>query len=264
MGRSSSPDPQTNYTTQTPPNPDAPLNYLLLPAAERMLEAAGPYAQYGSGHRLLPQAALGQVYTPGPNPTLFGNAFSPAGSQAVYGQAAAPPNMQQYGMGGAQQGGAGGGGGGGSTNPFQNLWNGGYQPQQVFGFGWAGGGGFGQGQPQQQASQSNNQQQSQQQQSQSQPLPQAQAAPTQAGTGQQQQQPNTPTPSAPAPPTWNQNTPGGDPYGIAANNAPVGPGGQPQTLEQMQQMQQQIQSQNAMNQSPDWSQILGLLQGGNK
>ena len=74
-----------------PPRPDLTgANEPQLQAATGgMLSAAAPFAQYGAGYQLLPQQMLGQVYVPGPNPTLMGDPY--AQQSSYFGPSAAPP-----------------------------------------------------------------------------------------------------------------------------------------------------------------------------
>lgn len=220
-GGESSPQTQV-ITPDRPPGPletGAPSH--LFPQMENMLEANLPYSQFGGGFNLAPRNPFGQVYVPGPNPTIYGNPYNynanatPYFGQSALTQGGSNVGMQPQAQGGGQQGGQGGGGSQ-QQNPFapgNSLM--GSQLQFLF------------------PSLFTNPNQNQQTQS---PTQQQQQPST------NQQQPNTPTPvvNQPAPPAYNQNTIGGDPYGIAAGNAPVGSNGLPMSLEQMQQLEQQI------------------------
>lgn len=75
----------------TPPRPDlsGANEGALGSAAAGMLAAAAPFASYGAGYQLLPQQMMGQVYVPGPNPTLMGNPYQ--SSEGFYGPSPAPP-----------------------------------------------------------------------------------------------------------------------------------------------------------------------------
>ena len=192
FGGGSSQQPSTSIV-QPPNPPGGPLQDALVSHGAAMLESNIPYAHFGSGAALLPRSPLGQVYVPGPNPTIFGNPYNQSAHAGYFGSAsgsnAPQPGQQQpqqQAMGGGQQGGQGGGqamGGGQQQqqSPFQNPNSPGAQMlaplaallhpgvlSQLFGmFGQQPPGG-GQSQPTQQS-----QSQPQQQQSQSQPQQQS-------------------------------------------------------------------------------------------
>lgn len=128
---------------QPPINNNVRLQEPLGNALEAQLHTMDPYSPWRAV-QLLPQAPFGQVAFPGPNQTLFGNAFNPANYTASFGQAAQYPTnvgfsqgtpqyspywaqntpfgqisapLQAYfGAGGAPQGGQGQGMGGGQGN----------------------------------------------------------------------------------------------------------------------------------------------------
>lgn len=54
-------------------NFNLPLESQLTGAAARMMNQAAPFTPFGAGYNLLPDQAMGQIYMPGPNATLFGN-----------------------------------------------------------------------------------------------------------------------------------------------------------------------------------------------
>ena len=220
-------DPQVY---QPPIRQDTPLQQGLTGLATSQLNSMIPYMGYGGGYQLMPMTPFGQTYMPGPNQTIFGNPYNQQNSVPFFGQPAqAPTNFgfPQQQLAGApfwQQPTPYGQ----VSAPFQQYF-GNILPQSgASGQGGSGGqGNFpylpGTG-----------------------PAPAAPQAPQQPQP--EQTGPNTPNnPPPPAPPAFNQNTIGGDPFGIAAGNAPVGADGNPQTLEQMQQLQQQIAFQNSLN-----------------
>lgn len=217
---------------QPPIRQDTPLQQGLTGLATSQLNTMIPYMPYGAGYQLMPMTPFGQTYMPGPNQTIFGNPYNQQNSVPFFGQPAQAPT--NYGFQPNQGAGA----------PF---WQ---QPtpygqvsapfQQYFGniLPQSGTGAPGQAPPQGNY-----------------PylpgtgpapaLPQAPQQPQPEQTG-----PNTPNnpPPAPPPPAFNTSQIGGDPFGIAAGNAPVGPDGNPQNLDQMQQLLQQMAFLNSLNQ----------------
>ena len=92
------------------PRQIGPLEQSLVAHSQLMLDGTGQFAPYGGGFRLTPQNLFGQVYVPGPNPTIFGNPFDYSQAQNYFGQSAlqnggsnAFPNSQQQGQSPPQQ-----------------------------------------------------------------------------------------------------------------------------------------------------------------
>src|SRR5687768_9112081 len=84
--------------TQTEGGPiqNVPLQNELTGQGLRQLQQSSPFSYYGSGHQLMPQSPLGQVFAPGPNPTIFGNPYNAAHHNQIFGQAGmVPPGYQQ-------------------------------------------------------------------------------------------------------------------------------------------------------------------------
>jgi len=119
----------------TPPRQfDLPLEEALTGTGSRMLQQAAPFSPFGAGYNLLPDQALGQIYMPGPNATLFGNnpfGLTPHGQGFFGGAYNQLPQQNLYGSYGGYGGGYGGYGPPQGTNPFGGF--GGYpQPQPYF------------------------------------------------------------------------------------------------------------------------------------
>lgn len=89
----------TGLTTQivTAPRPTDQLagahEPLLAQAAGGMLGAALPFAPYGAGYQLVPQALMGQVHVPGPNQTMIGNPFNQPALENFFGTSAPAPQQ---------------------------------------------------------------------------------------------------------------------------------------------------------------------------
>lgn len=122
----------TTTETITPPNPkDVPLQEPLMGLGTRQINQMSPFSPYGSGANLLPQAPLGQVYLPGPNPTTIGDPYNAAHAQQFFGpqSGSAPPGYGAQPQGSQQQGQGGGQGGQASGSPSPSS-NGGSSAQQ--------------------------------------------------------------------------------------------------------------------------------------
>ena len=254
--------------TQFNPEPSNPYPQLqggLVNASQDALAYFRPYGVYGAGYQMANQSPMGQIYTPGPNQSLFGNPYTTAGHTPGFGQSPQYPSEIGFGSGaGGGYGGSGGSGGMQNSNAGAKL--SGYVPPPAgnlpAGRAYTQGsdllgalrsalatqitpppGNPGAGAP---------------------PTPRAEGAggaplpywatPREPELSQHPQAPasgggsssnnstanSAGTPQPPAPPTYS--VAGGvatDPYGIAAGNAPVGANGQPMTVEQMQALQQQ-------------------------
>ena len=252
---------QTTQFNPEPSNPYPQLQRGLVNASQDALAYFRPFGVHGAGYQMANQSPLGQIYTPGPNQSLFGNPYTTTGHQPGFGNS--PQYPSQIGFGGSAGGGSGGGG---STNSDAGAKLSGYVPPGVGNL--PAGRGYTHSSDLLGALRSALATQVQP------PTPGA-ALPPAPSSGlpywanpgatppgvtppappapapqPEQTGPNTPNNAPPPPPEFNQNTIGGDPFGIAAGNAPVDSGGNPQTLEQMQQLQQQIQFQNALNGVP--------------
>lgn len=68
-GNEAAPAPQVIRDSQ---QTDLPLQEPLTGQGLRMLNQAAPFSVFGAGHNLLPNIPFGQVFAPGPNPTIFG------------------------------------------------------------------------------------------------------------------------------------------------------------------------------------------------
>jgi len=190
----------------TPPAPNPQLQEELVNAGRAQLTANDPFNPYGRGSNLTPLNPFAQVYFPGQQQTIYGQAaFNPANSQPFFGQSAVnqATGPQNMGFNSQLQG-------QGSPQPFQQLANNPNYPnaQQVmaplqqffpgiipqFGVPQAYGGGQTGGSGQSQGGQSPPQQQPQQAPQQQQQAPtqqqQPQQAPQQQAPQQQQAQPS--------------------------------------------------------------------------
>lgn len=80
----------TTVQTIQPSNPtNIPLQGDLTGQSQRQLGYAAPYS-YWPGYQLGPQAAMGQVFVGGPNPTIFGNPYNYGNAQGFFGGSALP------------------------------------------------------------------------------------------------------------------------------------------------------------------------------
>ena len=91
----------------TPPRPDmsGSMEPQLQAASQAQMAAFAPFSQYGAGYQLMPQQMLGQVYVPGPNPTIMGDPYNPQGYDNFFGASARPQAAAQTNV--ADTGGAG-------------------------------------------------------------------------------------------------------------------------------------------------------------
>lgn len=93
--------------TQIPGGPinNVPLQDNLTSAALNMLTQSLPYSPMGAGYQGLPRVPQGQVYMPGPNPSIFGDPFNASYAQSFFGpnSGSAPPGMAPGGGGGMGQ-----------------------------------------------------------------------------------------------------------------------------------------------------------------
>lgn len=247
----------TQYNPQVN-DPYPQLTGNLVNASIDSLTAFRPYGYYGAGYQMANLSPMGQIYTPGPNQSLFGNPYTTQGHQPYFGQS--PQYPSNIGFGGGAGGGTGVGGGGGSNttsgdklsgyvppamsalpagraytqgSDLLGLLNSALQTQNVPPPGGValppppastGGGGVPYWATPREPELNPTQ---------IQPPPVQQASGGGAVVGS-----NTPT--APPPPSFNTSSINGDPYGIAAGNAPVGANGQPQNLQQLQQLEQML------------------------
>lgn len=108
---------------QPPIREDTPLQQGLISRSTQQMNAAIPFDPYGAGYQLMPLAPMGQVYMPGPNQTMIGNAFNPNNLTPFFGQSAQAPTNFGMGGSGASGGGTtgGAGGGGGAMSPMMQL-----------------------------------------------------------------------------------------------------------------------------------------------
>lgn len=256
--------------TQFNPEPSNPYPQLqggLVNASQDALAYFRPYGVYGAGYQMANLSPMGQIYTPGPNQSLFGNPYTTAGHTPGFGQS--PQYPSQIGFGGSTAG-----GGGQNSNAGAKL--SGYVPPATGNL--PAGRAYSQGSdllgnlraalstqitpppvaagaipPPAPSSSGGSGAPMPYWASPREPELSPPPSPTPQSGGSSSPAPQTPPSESvatpPAPPTYSVN--GGvatDPYGIAAGNAPVGPDGRPMTLEQMQALQQQLGMTNSLAQ----------------
>ncbi len=115
-GGSSAPSTQVVNPERVPGPLESGAPSHLFPQFENMLEAGLPFSQFGAGYQLMPRSPFGQVYAPGPNPTIFGNPYMARNHNPYFGESALNAGGSMVPQNPSQQNGMNSSGGMGKLN----------------------------------------------------------------------------------------------------------------------------------------------------
>lgn len=108
----------TQYNPQ-PNDPHPELTGRLVNSSIDSLRVFRPFGVHGAGYQMANLSPMGQIHTPGPNQSQYGNPYTTTGHQPYFG--ASPQYPTQIGMGGGSGGGAGSGGASNNTGSGDKL-----------------------------------------------------------------------------------------------------------------------------------------------